>query len=76
MNTNPNKAKVAHQKILDHHLSDEHADMSVFAGMLGPVLPHAIEWVGQDNDGLSAMYNLVRCLPTLFDVNNRMSCEE
>jgi hypothetical protein len=63
MNTNPNKAEVARQKILDHHLSDEHADTSDFAGMSEPVLPHAIEWVGRDNDGLSAMYNLVRCLP-------------
>ena len=76
VNLNDDKAEVAREKILDHHLSDEHANKSVFAGMSEPVLPHAIEWVGQDNDGLSAMYNLVRCLPTLFDVNNKMSCEE
>ncbi|KAL7430715.1 hypothetical protein ACHAXH_003977 [Discostella pseudostelligera] len=42
MNINPNKAEVARQKILKHHLFDEHADMSVFALMQETVLPHAI----------------------------------
>jgi hypothetical protein len=74
MNINPNKAEVARRKILKHHLSDEHADMSVFALMQETVLPHAIEWIGRDNHGLSAMYNLARCL--LFDVNIKISCED
>jgi len=71
MNKNPNKAEVARQKILEHHSSDEHAGMSVFAGMPDTVLPNALEWVGRSRDirTFSIMFNVVQGFPTLFERN-------
>jgi hypothetical protein len=72
MNINPNKAEVARQKILEQHLSGEHTDTSVFAGMSDTVLPNALEWIGRSRDirTFSLMFNVVQCIPTLFDVTN------
>jgi hypothetical protein len=72
MNKNPNKAEVARQKFLEYRLSDEHAGMSVFAGMPDTVLPNALEWVGRSRDirTFSIMFNVVQGFPTLFE-NNR-----
>ncbi len=70
LNKNPNKSEVARQKILKYYIVKHHADISVFLAMRETSLPFAIEWIGRDAHGFSAMYNFVRGLPTLFDVNN------
>jgi len=72
MNINPNKVEVVRQKILDQHLSGEHAEMSVFAGMSDTVLPNALEWIGRSRDirTFSLMFNVVQFIPTLFDITN------
>jgi len=78
LNGNKDKVEVARQKILQAHFSDATAKMQEFLDMELKVLPIAIAWIGRPTivhwrgtnvSGLSAMYNLFRRLPGLFDSN-------
>ena len=81
LNENKDKAEVARQKILQTHFTTEDLDsskMQVLLDMALEVMPIAIEWIGKPThddwkgervSGLSAMYNLTRRLPDLFDSN-------
>jgi len=56
----------ARQKILSYHFSSDELDSQVFIGMAVPVLPRAVEWIGQDATGFNLMYHVTRgILPTL-----------
>lgn len=65
MNKNESNAGSARRKILKYKFSEEKSSMHVFARMPEAVLPCAIGWVGRDRHGYSAMYNLLRCLPSI-----------
>jgi hypothetical protein len=65
MNRNVNKAEVARQKILTYHFDGGNANLHVFSEMSETTMPHAIEWIGRNGDGLTMMYNLIRGNPTL-----------
>ena len=77
LNENKDKAEVARQKILQTHLSDnDTSKMQELLDMELEVLPSVVEWIGRPShvgwkgtnvSGLSAMYNLTRRLPDLFD---------
>jgi len=78
LNENEDKTEVARQKILQTHFSgsDTTSKMQVLLGMELEMIPAAIAWMGRPthNDwkgtnvsGLSAMFNLMRRLPDLFD---------
>jgi hypothetical protein len=49
--------------ILTHYLTNTGAIGRVFANLDVKVLPDAIEWIGRDDIGFSAMYNLLRSDP-------------
>jgi len=78
LNENKDKAEVARQKILQTHFTTEDSPkMQVLLDMALEVMPIAIEWIGKPThddwkgervSGLSAMYNLTRRLPDLFDL--------
>ncbi|KAL3757709.1 hypothetical protein ACHAWU_000350 [Discostella pseudostelligera] len=66
MNRNVNKAEVARQKILTYHFDGGNTNLHVFSEMsMTAIMPHAIEWIGRNGDGLTMMYNLLRGNPTL-----------
>jgi hypothetical protein len=65
MNKNDTNAGSARLKILKYKFSEEKSSMHIFARMPEAVLPCAIGWVGKDRHGYSAMYNLLRCLPSV-----------
>ena len=77
LNENKDKAEVARQKILQTHLSSgDTSKMQELLDMELEMMPSAIAWMGRPihNDwkgtnvsGLSAMYNLMRRVPDLFD---------
>jgi len=70
LNKNKHKVEVPRQKILQTHFSgsaDDSSNIQEFLDMDLNVMPAAIEWIGRDLCGLSAMYNLTRRLPDLFD---------
>ena len=56
LNKNPDKTKVARQKILTHHFPSDSTNIQVFVGMSVSTLHHAMEWIGKDNLGCSLMY--------------------
>ncbi len=68
-NGNPNKAEVARQKIMQYHFSCGKSGIHAIACMHESVLPHAIEWLGRDKHGYSAMFSFVKSFPTIFDVS-------
>ena len=65
MNKHESNAGSARRKILKYKLSEGKSYIHAFAQMPEAVLPCAIGWVGRDRHGYSAMYNLLRCLPSL-----------
>jgi len=68
LNKNKDKAEVARQKILQTHFSgDDSSNIQEFLDMELEMMPAAFTWIGRDLCGLSAMYNLMRRLPDLFD---------
>ncbi len=68
MNRNgKNKSEVARQEILKCHFCAE--NVHEFICMSLTSMPFAIEWIGRNNTELSLMYNVVRELPTLFDLH-------
>ena len=78
LNENKDKTEVARQKILQTHFSseDDTPEMQELLGMELELMPTVIEWIGRplpigwegaQVSGLSAMYNLMRRLPDLFD---------
>ncbi len=70
LNENPNKAEVARQKIMKYHFSCGKSGIHAIACMHESVLPHAIEWLGRDKHGYSAMFSFVESFPTLFYVSH------
>jgi hypothetical protein len=66
LNMGKYKAEVARKKILMYSVLDEEAVCHVFAPMATTVLPTAIEWIGRDRLGFSAMYYLVQNVPSLL----------
>jgi len=82
LNKHPNKVEVARRKILKYHIYDEW-DTSMFWDMHESVLPTALEWIGRDRQGFSAMYDVIREHPMLLDimvnanaVPSKWNCEE
>ena len=70
MNRNgKNKVEVARQKILKCHFCEGNTKIHEFICMPLTSMPFAMEWIGRNNTELSLMYNVVRELPTLFDLN-------
>ena len=67
LNMGKDKAEVARKKILMYSVLDEEAVCHVFAPMTTTVLPTAIEWIGRDRLGFSAMYYLVQNIPSLIE---------
>jgi hypothetical protein len=67
MNKNEIKSEIAHQKILKHHFLGGDA-VRVVTSMPEMLLPFVVGWIGRSKHGYSAMHNLVRGMPTLFDV--------
>ncbi len=67
MNKGKDKAEVARKKILLYSGLDEETVCHVFAPMATTVLPTAIEWIGRDRLGFSAMYYLVQNVPSLIE---------
>ena len=71
INRNENKSAVARQKIIAYHFSSDELDSQVFIGMAVPVLPRAVEWIGQDATGFNLMYHVTKgILPTLTQMLN------
>ena len=71
MNCNENKSDVARQKIIFHHFSGADASYEVFISMNTKLLPQAIRWIGRDELGFSLMYQSVRGVPFLFELNTK-----
>jgi hypothetical protein len=67
LNYDEDKAKVARRKIVKYHFSRGNTGIHALSCMHEIVLPHAIAWIGRDEDGYSSMFNFVRCFPALFD---------
>ncbi len=65
-----NKAEVARKKILKCHFAEGGTNNHEFSRMPLTIMPVAIEWIGRHKSELSLMYNVIRELPTLFDVQN------
>ena len=66
INRNENKSAVARKKIIAYHFSSDEVDIQVFTGIALPVLPRAVEWIGQDATGFNLLYHVTRgILPTL-----------
>jgi hypothetical protein len=61
------KTYVARWKILKYHFYKGSTGIHSIACMHESVLPHAIEWMGRDEFGYSALYDFVRGFPTLFN---------
>ena len=64
LNKNNNKFEAARHKILLHHFLD--GDVQEFIEMETPVLPRAVAWAGRDMNGHSLLYQILRCIPSLF----------
>ena len=71
MNSKSDKRVVARHKILEHHFDDEENSRGINAllQMHETVLPNAIEWIGRDEQGYSAMFDFVQNFPYLLDVS-------
>jgi len=69
MNENyDNKFEVARQKIIQYHFLNGEDNTEEFLGMELGVIPHALGWTGRDDTGHSVLYQLVRCMPSLFEL--------
>lgn len=72
LNRNNTKREAARQKILQFHICKNNgADLEAFVGMELNVLPVAMAWIGRDDVGRSAIYQLCRTLPSLFSTNGK-----
>ena len=78
LNKNEDKVEVARQKILQTHFSDDSPNMQDLLHMELEMMPTVIAWIGRPAhigwkgtyvSGLSAMFNLMRKVPDLFDSN-------
>jgi len=76
LNKNEDKLEVARQKILQAHFSDDSPNMQELLHMELEMMPTVIAWIGKPAhigwkgtsvSGLSAMFNLTRKVPDLFD---------
>lgn len=76
LNKNEDKLEVARQKILRAHFSNDSPNMQELLHMELEMMPTVIAWIGRpahigwkgtNVSGLSAMFNLTRKVPDLFD---------
>lgn len=67
INKSEEKALVARRKIIDHHFTDARASIHRFTSMELNVLPHAMEWIGEDDSGLPLMLHLIHEKVSLFE---------
>jgi hypothetical protein len=66
MNDDEDKAQVVRTKLLTYFFSDVGNIGPVFGRMATTILPNAIEWIGRDLLGYSAMFEFCRSMPVLF----------
>lgn len=59
-------AKGVRKLILEHYFTNVSTIGRVFVDVDKKILPNAMEWIGRDGLGFSAMYHLVRGNPLLF----------
>ncbi len=64
---NPIKVDVARSKILKYHFCGEKTSIHELMCIHETVLPYAIEWIGSDEHGYSAMFEFVKSFPALFN---------
>ena len=70
LNKHPNKAEVARQKILQFHFyAGSDIEVQEFVGMKLKVIPRALAWIGRDGTGFQLMYQLVKSMPSLFEIS-------
>ena len=69
INGNENKSEVVRAKLLRSKLFTELDKASrIFGRMESSTMPNVIEWIGRYSDGFSAMYNLSKSTPWLFQL--------
>ena len=66
MNEDEDKALVVRKKLLTYFFSDVDNIGPVFGRMATTILPNAMEWIGRDRLGYSAMFEFCRSVPALF----------
>lgn len=66
LNSNANKGEVVHQKIVTFYLSDTETAGRVFGSMSVTILPTAIASIGRDRNGYSAIFHLLRSMPSMI----------
>jgi len=71
LNDNDDKFEVVRQKIIQYHFVNGEENMQEFVDMELGVLSHAMGWAGRNHIGHSLLYQLVRCMPLLFDYKSR-----
>jgi len=74
LNRNSNKFEAARRKILVQHFS-VYCDVrnNVFAKMNTKIMPHAIAWISMDDTGHDLLYRVSQSMPSLFDVERKIS---
>jgi hypothetical protein len=60
----------AREKILTYHFASGNTGINALACLHETAMPNAIEWIGREQDGYSAMFDFVQRFPTLFDVSS------
>lgn len=72
LNENDDKSQVARQKVLRHHFSDRamDANVNIFLKMDMATIPHAVAWMGRDNDGISLLHRFICSMPSIFKLNS------
>ena len=61
------KTEVARQKIIQYYFDNGDRNIQEIVDMELNELPHAIEWSGRNEAGLSLLYRLLRSVPFLFE---------
>ena len=70
------EAEVVRQKIIRYHMSTFDGISDEFVDMDLSVVPSAISWIGRDDKGHSALYQLFRSLPGLFERNKSVATNQ
>ena len=66
LNEDTDKVQVVRTKLLIYFYSDVDNFGPVFGRMETTILPNAMEWIGRDRLGYSAMFEFCRSVPALF----------
>jgi hypothetical protein len=66
LNEDTDKAQVVRTKLLTYFFSDVDNIGPVFGRMATTILPNAMEWIGRDHLGYSAMFEFCHSVPGLF----------